>query len=72
LEKKIKTGLFRKTTIRNIAAISAVSRKKKIDHYLAQFPGTNPIKNIWSAMKHKLQERRIFTIKQLSRHLREI
>lgn len=38
----------------------------------SQSPDANPIENVWSAMKHKLQGKRVFTIQQLTRHLREI
>jgi len=32
----------------------------------AQSPDTNPIENVWSIIKKKLQGKRIFTLKQLS------
>lgn len=38
----------------------------------SQSPDANPIENVWAAMKAKLREKRVFNLKQLSRHLREI
>lgn len=38
----------------------------------SQSPDANPIENVWGAMKVKLREKRVFNLKQLSRHIRQI
>lgn len=38
----------------------------------SQSPDANPIENVWAIMKQKLQRKRTYTIKQLSRNLRQI
>lgn len=38
----------------------------------SQSPDVNPIENVWKAMKIKLREKRVFNLKQLSRHIRQI
>ena len=38
----------------------------------SQSPDANPIENVWAYMKHKLREKRTYTLKQLYREIRRI
>jgi len=38
----------------------------------ASSPDANPIENVWSYMKHKLREKFIFTLRQLSTRIKKI
>ncbi|CAK9833697.1 Transposable element Tcb2 transposase [Anthophora retusa] len=38
----------------------------------SQSPDANPIENVWAAMKVKLREKRVYNVKQLTRHIRQI
>ena len=38
----------------------------------SQSPDANPIENVWPYIKHKLREKRTYTLKQLSRGIRRI
>lgn len=38
----------------------------------SQSPDANPIENVWSVIKRKLAGKRVFTLTQLSRKIREI
>lgn len=71
LEKKMTTGYFRRTTTRSHLC-SQWKEKNRITvlQWPSQSPHANPIENVWSAMKHKLREKRAFTIQRLT--LREI
>lgn len=38
----------------------------------SQSPDANPIENVWAFIKHRLQGKRVFTLKQLSRQIKTI
>ena len=39
---------------------------------IVQSSDANPIKHVWSVLKRKLAEKRVFTLKQLSQEIRKI
>jgi len=47
----MKTGFFRRTMIRNIAIVFAVSGKKKMGLLSCSDPHNIRIQNVWSVMK---------------------